>query len=261
LRRVASLVLVVAPAFASGTAEARRHPQFEPTDLELEDPGKTELDLQFGLVKGVDAQRIVIPDFELDLGLLENLELDVDGNEAIRGAPDGHPRFFDHNSFDNLWVSLKVGLYDQHIYDDKDEDGHDGWAVGVQVGPKLPTSATAHGLGLEGLFLIGRAVGPVHLVLAVGGLVDPALGTTGRLYGLESGLDAQYDLPDRWALLAELSGSVFGSSDPRQLGATFGAQYSPTASLDLSVVAAYGFLDGNDPYGIFFGLSPKAAVW
>lgn len=250
-------MLVLAPALA----HARRHPQFEPTDLELEVPGTAELDLQFGLVKGVDAQRIVTPDFELDLGILDNLELDVDGTEAIKGAPDGHPRFLDHSSFDNLWVSLKVGLYDQHIYDAKGEDGKDGWALGLQVGPRLPTSASSHGLGLEGLFLIGRAVGPAHLVLAVGALVDPALGVTGRLYGLESGLDVQYDLTDKWALLAELSGSIFGSSDPRQLGGTFGAQFSPTDSLDLSVVGAYGFLDGNDPYGIFFGLSPKAAVW
>lgn len=257
LRGVASLVLVLPPA----TAQGRRHPQFEPTDLELEAPGTTELDLQFGVVKGADAHRLVTPDFELDLGLLDNLELDVDGTESIKGAANGHPQFLDHNSFENLWVSLKVGLYDQHIYDSKDEDGKDGWAVGFQVGPKLPTGVNDHGLGVEGLLLLGRAVGPVHLVLGLGGLIDPHLTAMGRPYGLESGLDVQYAVTDTWALLGEVAGSMFGSDDPRQLGGSLGVQFSPGDALDLSIVAAYGLLDGNDPYGIFFGLSPKAALW
>ncbi len=257
MRRLAPLALLLAPA----VAHARRHPQFEPTDLELEDPGTSELDLQFGLVKGSDAHRIVTPDFELDLGLLDNLELDIDGTEAIKGAADGHPSFLEHNSFDNLWVSLKVGLYDDHIYDSKDEDGKNGWAIGFQAGPKLPTGADEHGVGVEGLFLIGHAAGPVHLVLGIGGLIDPHLTATGRPYGLESGLDLEYDFAEKWALLGELAGSIFGSNDPRQLGGTFGIQYSPSAKLDLSIVGAYGFLDGNDPYGIFFGISPKAPVF
>ncbi|CAN5433261.1 hypothetical protein BH11MYX1_BH11MYX1_45560 [soil metagenome] len=256
-RPIASLGLLLVPA----AAHARRHPQFEPTDLELEAPGTTELDLQFGIVKGSDAHRIVTPDFELDLGILDNLELDLDGSESIKGATDGHPQFLAHNSFDDLWLSLKVGLYDQHIYDANNEDGKDGWAVGVQVGPKLPTGVDEHGLGVEGLFLIGHALGRVHVVLAIGGLIDPHLTAAGRPYGLESGLDLQYELTDRWALLGEVSGSIFGSSDPRQLGGTIGAQFSPTDALDLSIVAGYGLLAGNDPYGIMFGFSPKAALW
>ncbi len=257
MRRLALLVLLLTP----GVARARRHPQFEPTDLELEEPGTAELDLQFGFVKGSDAHRIVTPDFELDLGLLDNLELDIDGTESIKGAADDHPLVLVHNSFDNLWVSLKVGLYDDHIYDSKDEDAKNGWAVGFQVGPKIPTGVDEHGLGVEGLFLIGHHDGAIHLVLGIGGLIDPHLSETGRPYGLESGLDVVYDLSDKWALLGELAGSIFGSNDSRQAGGTFGVQYSPTDKLDLSIVGAYGFLDGNDPYGIFFGVSPKASIW
>ena len=129
--KAALLFIIIIPALA----HANRHPQFEPTDLELEDPGTMELDLQFGFVKGTDAHRLVLPDFEFDLGLLENLELDVDGTYSIAGQPDGKPIFLDHSAPDNLWVSAKVGLYDGR------DDAKHAWAFGLQVGPKLPTAA------------------------------------------------------------------------------------------------------------------------
>src|SRR5262245_40873985 len=52
---------------------------FEPTDLEFEDPGVVEADLQFGVVRGEESYRIAVPDAELDLGLTSNLEFDLDG--------------------------------------------------------------------------------------------------------------------------------------------------------------------------------------
>jgi hypothetical protein len=60
-------------------------PLFEPTDLEMEEAGVTEVDLQLGAVRGPPGSpwRAVLPDFELDLGLLPNLELDLDGAYAI----------------------------------------------------------------------------------------------------------------------------------------------------------------------------------
>lgn len=243
---------------AAATAHARRHPQFEPTDLELEDPGTAEFDFQFGVVSGADKQhRLVVPDFELDLGLLDNLELDVDGTYNLAGQPDDHPLFLDHSQPDNLWVSVKIGLYDNH-----DDDRKSGWAAGLQLGPKIPTGNDMHGIGVEGLFLVGHVDGPVHLVLGVGGLCDPHDTDTPRPYGFESGLDLEYDLVDtKWALLGEVAVSVFGSPDPTQLNATLGLQYSPSDMLDLSIVGEKGFVDGSDPYGIFFGVSPKVAFW
>src|SRR3569833_1453120 len=107
-----ALLVVLATFFIPALAHAKRHPQFEPTDLELEAPGTMELDLQLGLVKGSDAHRVVLPDFEFDLGLLETLELDIDGTYSIAGLPDGTPLFLDHSAPDNLWVSAKIGLYD-----------------------------------------------------------------------------------------------------------------------------------------------------
>src|SRR5260221_7205267 len=127
----------------------RRH--FEPTDLELEAPGSTELDLQFGVVRSQDPWRVVAPDFELDLGLTQWLELDVDGAYAVEGAP-GKPFSFDHAAPDPLWPSLKLG-----ILDIADEEAACMYAFGAQLGPKLPTYPGSRGVGAEGLLLAGLA--------------------------------------------------------------------------------------------------------
>jgi len=252
--RIAIAVVVLSPT----VAYAKRHPQFEPTDLELEESGTAEFDFQFGLVKGSDAHRLVLPDFEFDLGLLDNLELDLDGTYSIAGAPDGHPQFLDHSAPDNLWLSAKIGLYDKH-----DPVTEDGWALGMQVGPKIPTGTDEHGLGVEGLVLLGHVQKPVHLVLGIGALCDPHLTNAPRPWGFETGLDLDLDLDhvDKWSLLGELAFQWFGSPDPTQFNATLGIQYSPSEMLDLSIVGEVGFVPGSDPYGIFLGISPKFTFW
>lgn len=239
-------------------ADARRHPQFEPTDLELEESGTAEFDFQLGMVKGSDAHRLVLPDFEFDLGLLDDLEFDLDGTYSITGSTTGHPVFLDHSAPDNFWASIKYGVFDSH-----DPITENGWAIGVQAGPKIPTGSNEHGIGAEGLVLLGHVQKPVHLVLAVGGLWDPHLSNTPRPYGFETGLDLDLDLDhvDKWSLLAEVAFQSFGSPDPTQFNATLGVQYSPSEMLDLSIVGEVGFVPGSDPYGIFFGISPKVAFW
>ena len=173
-----------------------------------------ELNLQIGFVKGSDAHRLVLPDFEFDLGILENLELDVDGTYSVAGQPDGKPLVLDHSAPDNLWVSAKVGLYDGR------DDAKHAWAFGLQVGPKLPTGGDQHGVGVEGLALLARMDGRVHLVLGIGGLDDPHLTATPRPWGFETGLDLNLDLDDvdHWSLLGEVAFQWFGSpeSDPVQ---------------------------------------------
>lgn len=240
--------LIMALLLVASTAHAKRHPQFEPTDLELEDGGVMEIDLQFGLVKGTDANRIVVPDFEIDLGLFDNVELDLDSTYAIANG---------HSMPDNLWASVKVGLYDGR------DDSEHAWAFGVQAGPKIPTGTDQHGVGVEGLALLGRVQGPAHLVLGAGGLIDPHATATPRPWGLEAGLDLELDLDDtnHWALLGEVAAQWFGSPDPTQFNATAGIQYSATPKLDLSIVGEVGFVPGSDPYGIFFGVSPKVGLW
>src|SRR5438874_2186170 len=105
---VAAALLMLLPVAAHG-AGRRARPLFEPTDVELEKAGVAELDLQFGFVEGNQAGRVVLPDFELDLGLFPHLELDADGAFAIEGPPNASFTF-DHTAPDSLWLSLKAGF-------------------------------------------------------------------------------------------------------------------------------------------------------
>jgi hypothetical protein len=241
-------------------AVARRgvRPLFEPTDLELEEAGILEIDVQLGAVRSPGPWRLVVPDFELDLGILPNLELDLDGAYAIEGPATG-PFSLDHAAPDSLWASLKLGLFDWN-----DDQAHSSWAVGVQVGPKLPVLRGSHGIGGEALALVGHVVSRTQLALNAGVFIDPAPDTSsGRPAGMEIGLDLQRDLgaEGRFSLQGELSGVWFWSGDPRQLLATAGATWSATPSLDLSVLALAGFFAGSDRYGLLLGVSPKVRLF
>lgn len=148
-------------------AHAAKHPRFEPTDLEIEKPGTSEIDLQFGGVRGSDRWRAVAPDFELDLGLLDTLELDLDGAYAVQGTTSVP---------DNLWPSLRVALGDWH------NRASDRWfALGAQAGPKLPVARGASGVGFEGLALIGFKSDPLRAIVNVGGHWA-AIGEIGGIY-------------------------------------------------------------------------------
>ena len=246
-----ALALTALPA----AARARTlRPLFEPTDLEMEPTGVLDIDVQIGAIRSRGPWRAVVPDFELDFGLLPYLELDLDGAYAIEGSTTG-PFSLDHSAPDSLWPSLKLGLYDDH-----DGVAQRAWAFGIQVGPKVPVAPGAHGIGVEGLVLIGNVLGPLHTVLNLGAFADPAPdATSGRPLGIETGLDFELDLDDinRFSLTGEVSGVRFISDDPHQLLATAGFKWAVSRSLDLSVVGLWGFLAGSDRYGVLFGVSPK----
>jgi len=252
---VAGFLAVTAVCAAPSPAGARAiRPLFEPSDLELEDTGVTEVDLQLGGIRSQGPWRVVLPDFELDFGVLPWLELDLDGAYAIEG-PTAGPFSLDHAAPDSLWPSVKLGLYDDH-----DEQTKRSGALGAQVGPKLPVAAGSHGVGVEALLLLGYMYGHLHTVLNAGAFVDPAPDpTSGRPIGVELGLDLDLDLDDidRFSLTGEVSGVAFISDDPGQLLATAGFTWSVTKSLDLSVVGLWGFLAGSDRYGALLGVSPK----
>lgn len=259
-RRVLAFVIALlgaCSAFAvlASVANARTlRPLFEPTDLEMEPTGVLDIDVQIGAIRSQGPWRVVMPDFELDFGLLPYLELDFDGAYAIEGSTTG-PFSFDHAAPDSLWPSLKIGLFDEH-----DGVTRRAWALGMQVGPKIPVAPGAHGLGVEGLVLIGYVLGPLHTVLNLGAFADPAPdATSGRPLGIEAGLDFELDLDDinRFSLTGEVSGVRFVSDDPHQLLATAGLKWAASPSLDLSVVGLWGFLAGSDRYGALLGISPK----
>jgi hypothetical protein len=244
-------VLWAAPALARRGVR----PIFEPTDLELEKPGVMEVDLQVGAIQSRGPARLVVPDFEVDFGILPNLELDVDGAYAIEGPAAG-PFAFDHAAPDSLWVGAKIGLFDWG-----DDDSRRAWALGLQAGPKLPVAAGTHGVGGEALLLVGHTMGATHLVLNSGAFVDPRADPAPRRpIGVELGLDVEQELGSeggRWSLTAELAGVLFISPDPRQLLATAGIVFAATETLDLSLTGLYGFFEGNDRYGALLGFSPK----
>jgi hypothetical protein len=261
MRPLVPLIAVLAVAVPE-RALARQgvRPLFEPTDLELENPGVAEFDLQVGGVRGQGPWRAVLPDFELDFGLLRNLEFDLDGAYAIEG-PDVGPFSFDHSAPDSLWASFKLGLYDYADFaDDAGKEVASAWAIGFQAGPKLPVAMGSHGFGAEGLMLVGHATHGSHMVLNMGGFLDPSPDpASGRPIGLEVGLDLDRDL-DRdghFALTGEISAVSFISDDPNQFVVTAGIQYQPRDDLQLSIVGLWGFLNGGDRYGVLLGVSPK----
>jgi hypothetical protein len=233
-------------------------PLFEPTDLELEEPGMLEVDLQLGLIRSRGPARLMMPDFEIDLGVLSMLELDIDGGYAIEGPSTG-PFSLDHAAPDSLWPAAKIGLYDAN-----DQQAHTAFALGVQVGPKLPVAAGSHGLGVEALALVGTAVSRTHLVWNAGAFVDPDPDPVpGRPIGLEVGVDVDIDLDaeDAFSLQGGLSGVRFVSHDRDQLLATAGVTWSALENLDLSLLGLVGFLGGSDRYGVLLGVAPKLRLF
>jgi hypothetical protein len=260
VRKAAAIALVaLTGVLAARQAEARRRPLFEPTDLEMEEAGKVELDLQFGALRGEDAWRAAIPDAEIDVGLTPGVELDIDGTYAIEGGSDGQLTI-DHAGPTDLWVCAKLGLYD-----DADDDRPDaGWAIGAQLGPKLPVARDAYGIGYEGLLLVGRRWdGDSHVVLNLGGLVDPGTAVgSGRPIGIEGGVDVSVQLRGTsFSLSGELGGVRFFSADAHQLHATAGVAWATTEAFEVSIVGLVGLLPGGDRGGVLLGVSPKFALW
>ena len=230
---------------------------FEPTDMEIEDAGVMDVDMQFGPVRGEDAWRVSVPDFEIDLGLGHGLELDLDGELAV-GGPDDGDFVFDRFAPDNLWPAIKMGVLD---FDDPDHD--QGWAFGFQIGPKIPLAQGAQGTGFEGLLLLGWHLHKTTIVLNAGGLRDPSTNGDPHPSGFETGLDLDrpLDAAGHWSLDGSIGAVTYLTPDRDQLTTSAGITWSPSDMLDLSVSALYGWLDGGDRYGVLLGVSPKFRLW
>jgi len=249
-------LLVAALLSIAGPAAARlkhRVPTFEPTDLDLEDTHTLELDLQFGVVFRDDAPRtrVFVPDFELDYGLTERVELNVDGAFSVADV-DGHPTGF----VDPLWTCVKLGFLSKK----DDNDPKRVYALGAQLGPRLPTGAHLYGTGFGAVLLGARMHPPWHVILTAGGVLEPLDRTQPRRSAaVLGGVDLDYDLDraDRFSLMAELGGAYSLGPDPNDVHATLGLDFVSAPWLDLSLVGFYGFLPGGDRGGIFLGFAPK----
>jgi hypothetical protein len=246
--------LIIATLAITSSAWATTKPRhFEPDDLELEDPGTLDIDLQMGPLYGTSGgrNRLLLPDFELGLGLMPNVQLEVDGTFSLDQF-DGKHRHF---SADPLWLATKLGLFDA-----ADEEGN-VWAIGLELGPRLPTIDAA-GIGYGAVALFGFSRHHFHLVLNAGGLIDPgATLSAEHTRSVVLGLDLDADLGRKWSLQSELGSAYYFSPDPHELAFTLGATYAVTPKLDVSATALTGFLPNTDHAGLLLGVSPQIDLW
>lgn len=246
-------LLGAAPAFAK---LRHRVPAFEPTDLDLEDPGTLELDTQYGAMfrDGAPDLRVFVPDFELDLGLTQRVELDVDGAVSLDRQSGRYTL-----AGDNLWTSVKLGF----IAKKDPNDDKRVWALGAQLGPRLPTAPNSAGTGFGAVLLAARMDAPWHVIVNFGGVLEPRDRTeTERSLSALGGIDLDYDLDaqNRWSILGELGAGYSFGPDPHDVHTTLGIDLEPVPWLDLSLVGFYGFIAGGDRAGLFLGINPSFAT-
>lgn len=255
-RRAIGAAVAAALVAAPCPARAAR-PLFEPTDLALEESGVLEVDLQMSLFRTAQSTwKAVVPDVEIDLGVVPGVELDVDFAHAIVGVPTGRLAFAS-SAPDNVWSAAKLGLWSQRT-----EAAGTGWSLVTQLGPRLPTAPDTHGVGGEALVLVGRSWPTQHAVLNLGGAVDPAAGpTSARTAGLEAGLDFDVDLAPRVSMIAEVATFVAATDRTRQLHATCGFGWDATDALRLSASWLAGLFDGEERFGVLVGVTPKLRLW
>jgi len=245
----ATLLICSSHASAAGK---RRH--FEPDDLELERPGTLDLDLQVGPVYGDSPSKdhLLLPDFELALGLAPNVELDVHGAFTEDGVARRHV------SGDALWVASKLGLWDTRT------DSGDTWAVGAVLGPRFPIIDEA-GIGYGALALLGYGHRRrLALVLNAGSFIDPGTKLGDRrplsvLFGLD--LNAELDVRGVWSLQSEVGTAYYLSPDPHELFFALGGTYAVSARLDVSLTALGGVLPNTDHAALLLGVSPQFGLW
>jgi hypothetical protein len=231
-------------------------PFFEPTDLELEEPGVLDIDVQIGGTYGRRAigNRWVVADVEIDYGLTSSVELGIDAaiGEEDTGAGVRQWRG------ESLWPSVKLGLLDATPI------GAHAFAFGVQGGPRIPTVNGGVGAGYAALALFGWSWRRLHAVLNAGFLIEPGGAISSqRPSGALFGIDLVVDLDDkaRFALTSELGGTALASGGPGEAHQTLGLLWSPVRTLSLSLVLLEGLFPNGDRAGVLLGVSPKVAFF
>lgn len=260
--RKASAALFVLMTFSRATNAAPAMHRFEPTDLELEDPGTVEVDLQLAATSGdrtatfrTGAGRLYAPDYEIDVGLSSRLELDFDGAFSLDPMRGGGTKLTASEPF---WSSVKVGLLDL-----RDVGPAHAAAFGLQLGPRLPFGSDLHGVGYELIALANLDFGRAHLVFNAGGLVDPANGSERtRPRAAIGGVDVTVDLDPskRWSFQGELGGGYFFAGSPHQLATTGGVAYD-TGKMQWSLLTLISLQGPSDRVGLLLGLAPRIDVF
>lgn len=256
LRRAAAVAALALVVVAASPAKAETRPRFEPTDLAIEPPGVLEADLQLGAIHGDGAgrSRLLVPDFELDLGLTDRVELDLDGTLTVDDFADRDRRRL---GGEPLWAAVKLALLDRH-----DGARERGFGLGLQLGPRLPGTSRTHGVGYQSLALLGASWGPAKLALNAGGVVDTGAQVgRPRPVAANVGLDLSYDLSRRFTVLGELGAAIYASDDPSDFSGSIGLSWATTDALRLSAVVVGGALSGGDRVGLLVGITPKLSLF
>jgi hypothetical protein len=223
----------------------------------MAEPGELEVDTQVGIA-GVDGHpdRLLLPDFELNLGLTRNVEFNLDGSFLVEHYQSKSRVYLG----EPLWAGVKLGLFDT-----RNEAKRRAFALGIQLGPLLPTTSNMRGIGYGSLALAGLVSGRVQLVFNAGVLYSPRYvahrdESPGRVVG---GVDLRwaFDPRDRFALLGELGGSLYWTHNFHELSTTVGLEWSPSRHFRLSAVALGNVLPEGDRLSFLFGFTPRLKLW
>jgi len=229
--------------------------RFEPETLELQDPGKLEIDVQMGGLygDGVDGNRIIVPDLEIDLGLTDWLEIDIDGAFSITQVATPEVGL----GGDPLWVSARV-----EVLNLEDEEGRN-FGIGLQLGPRFQTVDNARGVGLGSLLLVGGGTKTLHGVVNLGFFMDREQATA-IAYG--AGVEWEFERRHKWSLQGQLAGAHYfgktnGDTDKDQTFLLAGVGREISETLQLALLALTGPFAKGDRLGLMAAVTWDHQLW
>lgn len=253
--RSAALTALCALAtwLATAPAQARRlyRARFEVDTLEVEKPGFFAFDAQLGAAygDGDDGSRLIVPDFELDVGITKWLELDIDSGYHYRklgqesrewvGAP--------------IWTALRFDLYSV-----KDDATGRTFGVGAQIGPRLPNLRNVGGVGAAGLVLVGGGNKSINVVGNFGLTADKQQALAFN-YGV--GLAYTLDEASKLAVVGQIAGAYYFQRDADQLLVLAGVQRSLNEDLEIQILLLTGPIYDGDRIGVLIGTTYRNGLW
>jgi hypothetical protein len=256
--KLASWSIAFAALLSAAPAQARVfRARFDPETLALEKPGNLQVNVQAGGLygDGIDGSRIILPDFELDLGVLKWLEVSIDGVFTVTnlGTPERGV------GGDPLWTSARFELLNLR----RDDQEHTTFGMGLQVGPRFRTIDKARGVGLGALLLAGGGTETLRVVANLGTFLDRE-----QAGALVYGGSVEYDLALRhkWTLQAQYAGAHYygntqGDTDPNQALVLAGFGTELTETLQLSLLGLLGPFAKGDRLGLMAAVTWSHRLW
>ncbi|MDB4989066.1 MAG: hypothetical protein JWN04_4244 [Myxococcaceae bacterium] len=234
-------------------AQARRffRARFRPGDLDLQEPGELSIETDYGLIygDGQDGLRVPAPDFDIGLGVLDWLEVNIDSSFSQTQIGSKNAQYVG----EPIWLSGRFDLYSL-----EDKKTGSSFGLGAQVGPRLPSLHNAQGVGVAGIGLIGGGTNNFNVVFNVGTTLD-----AGQSLALTYGVDLEYDFGQKkiWSLQGEVAGAHYFGNSPDQLLINFGFGAQVTQRLQLTLLAITGPVYQGDRLGFEGGVIYDHNLW